>query len=118
MLSQLSVPTYYGLIKLLAMCAAGSQTVVQMLLDMCVSSTLRRLLSTSTLFSTTTTSSSSVLRSVDQLLDVSCSGVDEDKWFLLLCFLLWGHFQDVQLFVILGSVFVFVGTPMAFVGCK
>ena len=44
MMSQLSVSTYYGVIKLLTTCTAGSHTVAESLLQAGVSGTLRSLL--------------------------------------------------------------------------
>eukprot|EP00891_Asterochloris_glomerata_P005589 jgi/Astpho2/5589/e_gw1.00079.2.1_t len=70
MTSQLSVSTYYGLIKLLSTCVKGSHTVAENLLQAGMSGTLRNLLQSSTLFSTSRTSPASVLRSSDQLLEV------------------------------------------------
>ena len=70
MTSQLSVSTYYGLIKLLTTCATGSHTVAENLLQGGISSTVRKLLSSSNLFSTSQTSPGSVLRSSDQLYEV------------------------------------------------
>ncbi|KAK9803385.1 hypothetical protein WJX72_003423 [[Myrmecia] bisecta] len=70
MTSQLSMSTYYGLIKLLATCAKGSHTVAENLLTAGVSGTLRSLLTSSTLFSSSASSASSILRSSDQLQEV------------------------------------------------
>ena len=64
------VSTYYGVMRLLATCAAGSHSVAETLLESGLPGTLRRLLASSPLFSSTATSSSSVLRSTDQLLEV------------------------------------------------
>ena len=44
MTSQLSVSTYYGLIKLLSTCVKGSHTVAENLLQAGMSGTLRNLL--------------------------------------------------------------------------
>lgn len=44
MTSQLSVSTYYGLIKLLATCVSGSHTVAEDLLQSGISGTLHKLL--------------------------------------------------------------------------
>ncbi|KAL0044182.1 hypothetical protein WJX82_003026 [Trebouxia sp. C0006] len=70
MTSQLSVSTYYGLVKLLSTCVTGSHTVAENLLQSGISDTLRNLLRSSTLFSTSTTNAVSVLRSSDQLHEV------------------------------------------------
>jgi len=68
--SSIGVSTYYGLIKLLATCSARLPMVAETLLEAGMSSTLRRLLSSSTLFSSTAFSPASMLRSVDQLSEV------------------------------------------------
>ncbi|KAL3152604.1 hypothetical protein ABBQ32_001622 [Trebouxia sp. C0010 RCD-2024] len=70
MTSQLSVSTYYGLVKLLSTCVTGSHTVADNLLQSGISGTLANLLRSSTLFSTSTTNAASVLRSSDQLHEV------------------------------------------------
>ena len=44
MTSQLSVSTYYGLVKLLSTCVTGSHTVAENLLQSGISDTLRNLL--------------------------------------------------------------------------
>jgi len=44
MTSQLSVSTYYGLVKLLSTCVTGSHTVAENLLQSGISDTLRSLL--------------------------------------------------------------------------
>lgn len=71
MSKQLMVSTYYGLVQLLSTCAAGSHSVAETLLQSSLPETLRRLLASSPLFSSSTTSASSVLRSTDQLLEVT-----------------------------------------------
>lgn len=50
MTSQLSVSTYYGLIKLLSTCVSGSHTVAEELLQLGISSTLHKLLRRSVLY--------------------------------------------------------------------
>ncbi|EFN55600.1 hypothetical protein CHLNCDRAFT_52424, partial [Chlorella variabilis] len=70
MTSQLQVPTFYGLLKILATMAAGSHVVAEALMEAGVSSTLRNLLATSSLLSTTAVSPANVLRSTDQLGDL------------------------------------------------
>ena len=70
MSSQLSVPTFYGLLKLLATCASGSHVVAESLLQAGISSTLRNLLATSALFNASGASPGNVLRSTDQLGDL------------------------------------------------
>ncbi len=47
MTAQLSVSTYYGLIRLLTTCAAGSHSVAESLLTANMSTTMRRLLARS-----------------------------------------------------------------------
>lgn len=71
MRAQLSASTYYGLIKLLGTCAAGSAAVAEALLASELPATVQCLLNSSMLFSSATTSTASVLRSNDQLLEVS-----------------------------------------------
>lgn len=68
--SQLSASTFYGLIKLLATCAASSHVVAESLLQAGISQTLRNLLATSPLLSTTGASPGNSLRSGDQLQDL------------------------------------------------
>eukprot|EP00951_Prasinocladus_malaysianus_P042030 scaffold503474_cov34-Prasinocladus_malaysianus.AAC.1 len=67
MASGISVSTYFGLIKLLATCAAGQPSVAEALLEHGLSSTLHCLLASSNLFSSTSFSPISTLKSIDQL---------------------------------------------------
>ncbi len=71
MTAQLNTATYYGLIKLLATCAGGSASVAETLLKGSLPDTLQRLLRTSPLFTSGSTSAASVLRTNDQLLEVT-----------------------------------------------
>ena len=68
--SQLSTSTFYGLVKLLATCAAGSHVVAESLLDAGISGTIKNLLTTSPLLSATTASPGNALRSAEQLQDL------------------------------------------------
>ena len=58
MTSQLSVSTYYGLIKLLSTCVRGSHTVAEHLLQAGMSGTLRNLLQRSAVVCTALLSTS------------------------------------------------------------
>ncbi len=73
MRAQLSTVTYYGLVKLLGTCAAGSASVAEALLAGPLVDTVKTLLQTSTLFSSATTNTASVLKSNGQLADVRSS---------------------------------------------
>lgn len=73
MRAQLNTATYYGLVKLLGTCAAGSASVAEALLAGPLVDTVKTLLTTSTLFSSATTNTASVLKSNDQLLEVRLS---------------------------------------------
>lgn len=66
--SQLSVATYFGLVKLLATCASGSSAIAEHLLKGGLSEVLKALLSTSSLLGAT--SGASLLRTTDQLYEV------------------------------------------------
>lgn len=70
MTSQLSLTTYYGLIKLLTTCSSGSPPVAHKLLQGGLIDILKALLANSALLSNTGSASSSVLRSTDQLHEV------------------------------------------------
>lgn len=69
MTSQLSLTTYYGIIKLLAACAAGSATVAQTLLEAGILDVLCRLITNSSLLSASA-GTTAVMRSPDQLFEV------------------------------------------------
>lgn len=69
MTAQLSIGTYYGLVKLLATCASGSALISENLLQAGLSDILKQLLANSAMLSSSTTPAS-VLRSVDQLYEV------------------------------------------------
>ena len=64
------IPTFYGLIKLLATCAGGSHVVAEALLRGGISNTLRNLIRTSSLFNASMVSPGNVLRSTEQLGDL------------------------------------------------
>jgi E3 ubiquitin-protein ligase TRIP12 len=68
--SQLSTSTFYGLVKLLTTCAAGSPAVAEALLAAGVSGTLRTLLATSPMLTSVGASPGNVLRSAEQLQDL------------------------------------------------
>lgn len=66
--SQLSINTYYGLLKLLSTCASSSPAVAQQLLEKGTPGIIKSLLANSALLpSSTSASASSMLRSADQL---------------------------------------------------
>ncbi|KAK9798991.1 hypothetical protein WJX73_009807 [Symbiochloris irregularis] len=68
--SQLSVSTYFGLVKLLTTCVISSAAVAETLLENGISGTLHSLLQSSSLFASATSSPGSILRSSDQLYEV------------------------------------------------
>lgn len=70
MTSQLSMSTYYGLVKLLTTCASGSDSVAETLLQAGLSTSLHNLLVTSSFFSSSTKARASLLQSSDQLYEV------------------------------------------------